>query len=635
MCVLRDSKKALGAQRVTNGVYFRVWAPHTRTVHVVLEDTRDAIELEPEPDGYFAGLWQRGRVGALYRYRLDDRGPYPDPCSRFQPRGPHGPSMVVDPDSFEWHDRDWRGLTLAGQVLYELHIGAFTQEGTFEAAAHELPYLAGLGVTCLEIMPVTEFPGRFNWGYDGVCLFAPYHGYGEPHAFRQFVDAAHAAGLGVILDVVYNHLGPDGNYLTCFSPEYFTDRYENEWGDAINFDGPRSRPVRELYLENAARWIREFHLDGLRLDATQSLFDSSRPHIITEIVERARSVAAPRSIILLGENEPQRIELLDPQARGGMGLDALWNDDFHHSARVALTHQHDGYFHDYRGRAQELLSAIRHGFLFQGQRSDWQKKPRGTPALRREPRSFITFTQNHDQVANTFYGKRLHELTSPAKLRAMTALHLLAPQTPLLFMGQEFNASTPFCFFADHCDDLGTKVWQGRKKFMSQFTHYALADAQNCLPDPCDPQTFLRSKLDPADRAKQASTLELYRDLLRIRRTDAVISRQRREDIEGAVLSEQALVVRWIDDEGGDRLLIVNFGEQLDLSAAPEPLLAPPGGSRAWALTWSSDAPKYGGPGALCPCEGEGWRVPAESASLLSAQRDDDSFVRSQVDDVR
>jgi maltooligosyltrehalose trehalohydrolase len=615
--VLRHSKNALGAQLAAGNVSFRVWAPRARTVHVVLEDTGRALQLEPEPGGYFSGVWDSGHVGALYRYRLDDHGPYPDPCSRFQPQGAHGPSMVIDPEAFEWRDANWQGLTLAGQVLYELHIGTFTQEGTFDAAARELPFLAELGVTCVEMMPVAEFPGRCNWGYDGVDLFAPYHGYGDAHALRRFVDAAHSLGLGVVLDVVYNHVGPDGNYLGCFSPDYFTDRYENEWGDAINFDGPRSRPVREFFLENATRWIREFHLDGLRLDATQSIFDSSQPHIITEIAERARAAAAPRSIILIGENEPQRIELLDPRERGGMGLDALWNDDFHHSARVALTRQHDGYFHDYRGRAQELLSAVRHGFLFQGQRSDWQKKRRGTPALRREPRSFITFTQNHDQVANTFYGKRLHELTSPAKLRALTALHLLAPQTPLLFMGQECNASSPFCFFADHCDTVGPRVWEGRKKFLSQFTHYALADAQNCLPDPCDPQTFLRSKLDPADRTRNASTLELYRDLLRIRKTDAVISRQRREDIDGAVLSEHAFLIRWIDDQHGDRLLLVNLGDQLDLLAAPEPLLAAPAGSRHWELAWSSDSPRYGGPGALSPCESHGWRVPAESASLL------------------
>jgi maltooligosyltrehalose trehalohydrolase len=592
-----------------------VWAPLAREVTVAFEDaTRAPLALAPEPGGYFSGTWPSGTAGALYRYRLDERGPYPDPCSYYQPRGPHGPSMVVDPALHAWQDADWKGVTLSGQVLYEIHVGTFTHEGTFDAAIRELPRLAELGVTCVELMPVAEFPGRFNWGYDGVNLFAPYHGYGDPYALCRFVEAAHASKLGVILDVVYNHLGADGNYLAHFSHDYFSQRYETEWGDAMNFDGPAAGPVRDFFIRNAIRWIRDFHLDGLRLDATQSLFDSSQPHIIAELVSSARA-ATPRALLMIGENEPQRVELLDDA-----GLDALWNDDFHHSARVALTRQHDGYFHDYRGRAQELLSAVRHGFLFQGQRSAWQKKPRGTPALRRDARSLITYIQNHDQVANTFYGKRVHEVTSAARLRAMVALHLLAPQTPMLFMGQEFNASSPFCFFADHPPDLATQVWEGRKEFMRQFSHYAVPAAQGLLPDPADPLTFERSKLDPADRVRNAHVLELYRSLLRIRKSDSVIARQRRDSLEGAVLSERALVLRWLDEENGDRLLLVNLGEQLDLQPAPEPLLAPPKQS-AWQMEWSSDEPRFGGPGALCPCSEEGWRVPAASATLLRERK--------------
>jgi maltooligosyltrehalose trehalohydrolase len=614
-----DPSAPTGAQLTPDGVHFRVWAPDSRSVDVVFQEgSRAALRLEPEPGGFFSGTWYGGQAGARYRYRLDGRNEYPDPCSRYQPQGPHGPSMVVDPNDYAWKDRAWRGLELPGQVLYELHVGAFTREGTFDAAIGELARLAELGISCIELMPVAEFPGRFNWGYDGVNLFAPFHGYGDPHALRRFVDAAHACGLGVILDVVYNHLGADGNYLPCFSPDYFTDRYPNEWGEAINFDGERCGPVREYFIGNAAYWIREFHLDGLRLDATQSIYDATRPHVIAEIVERARAAAGQRKILLIGENEPQRVELLAPIEAGGAGLDALWNDDFHHSARVAATLQHDGYFHDYRGRAQELLSAVRHNFLFQGQRSHWQNKSRGSPALRHRPCSFVTYTQNHDQVANTFYGRRLHELTSPGKLRALTALHLLAPQTPLLFMGQEFNASSPFSFFADHKPELAEEVWKGRKKFMRQFTHYAQPAAQSSLPNPAEPATFERSKLSAEDPAKHRETLELYRDLLRIRKNDPVISRQAREDIEGAVLSDRALVLRWIDSHLGDRLLLINLGEQLDLQPAPEPLLAPPSQSR-WQLSWSSDEPRYGGPGALLPCGEDGWRIPAESAYLLHA----------------
>jgi maltooligosyltrehalose trehalohydrolase len=608
-----------GAHVTRDGVFFRVWAPSAQRVNVEFPNaSHPAVSLEAEGTGYFSGLWARGRAGALYRYRLDERGPYPDPCSRFQPEGPHGPSMVVDPTSQVWSDAGWPGLRLQGQVLYEMHVGTFTSEGTFDAAAKELPHLAELGISCLEIMPVAEFPGRFNWGYDGVCFFAPYHGYGDAHAFRRFVDAAHALKLGVILDVVYNHLGPDGNYLPCFSPDYFTDRYSNEWGQAMNFDGSGNAAVREFVSENAAYWIREFHLDGLRLDATQSMPDSSNTNIIAEIVARARAAASPRNIIMIGENEPQQVELLDPPERGGRGLDALWNDDFHHAARVALTGSHDGYFHDYRGHAQELVSAVRHGFLFQGQRSQWQKKPRGSSSLRREPRTLVTYIQNHDQVANTFYGQRLHQVTSAGRLRAMTALLLLAPQTPLLFMGQEFNASAPFSYFADHRPDLAGAVWAGRKEFLRQFKHYATKRAQQSLPDPADIATFQRSKLDVAERLRHASVLDLHRHLLRLRREDPVISMQLRDNLEGAVLGERALILRWLDEQHGDRLLLVNLGEELDLRPAPEPLLAPPAEAR-WELTWSSDDPRYDGPGAVSPCERDGWMLPAESAVLLGA----------------
>lgn len=528
--------------------------------------------------------------------------------------------MVVDPRAYRWNDAGWNGVALSGLVFYELHIGTLTAEGTFDAAIKVLPRLVELGVNCLELMPVVEFPGRFNWGYDGVNLFAPYHGYGDADAFRRFVDACHSLKLGVILDVVYNHAGPGGDYLAAFSADYFTKRYTNEWGPAPNFDGPGCGAVREYFLDNAAYWIDEFRLDGLRLDATQNIMDSSTPHIINEIVARARAAAAPRPILIVAENEPQDVALIDPVAKGGAGLDAMWNDDFHHSARVALTSQHDGYLNDYRGRAQELLAAVRHNFLFQGQRSPWQRKARGSPALRRDPHGFITFTQNHDQVGNTFYGRRLHQLTSPGKLRAITALHLLAPQTPLLFMGQELDAPPPFCFFADHPPELAAQVWEGRKKFLRQFSQYAQPDAQDAILNPADPATFARSKLPAQDGSTPDSSFHLHRDLLHLRKTDPVISRQAREDIEGTALSEHALIIRWIDDRHGDRLLLMNLGAQLDLRLSPEPLLAPPARA-AWKMVWSSESPHYGGSGSLPPLSDEGdWTAWAESACLLIAQ---------------
>jgi maltooligosyltrehalose trehalohydrolase len=610
-----------GAEATSDGVRFRVWAPRAREVHVVFEDQNlPPLRLAPETDGYFSGMLSGGAPGLLYRYRPDGDGPYPDPCSRYQSRGPHGPSMVVDAQAHRWRDGEWRGPHIEGQVLYEMHIGAFTPEGTFDAAARRLPYLADLGVTCLEILPIGEFPGRFNWGYDAVDLYAPYHGYGDYDALKRFVDAAHALKLGVILDVVYNHIGGDGNYLACFSKDYFTDRYRNEWGDAINFDGPSSGPVREFFVSNAVYWVSEFHLDGLRLDATQSLHDASTPHIIAEISQRVRAAAQPRSVILIGENEPQRVQLLDAVEQGGYGLDALWNDDFHHSARVALTGRHDGYFHDHRGRAQEFISAVKYGFLFQGQHYGWQNKPRGTPALDRPAHSFVSYIQNHDQVANTFYGVRLQSGVSPGRYRALSALLLLAPQTPLIFMGQELSNAGPFAFFADHEGELAEQVREGRRQFMRQFKHYATPEAQSRLLDPADPGTFERSKLDPPEPGSEDPLLDLYRDVLRLRREDPVISQQSRVDLDGAVLSERAFLLRWFDPEHGDRLLLVNLGDEIELRPAPEPLLAPPRNA-SWAFAWSSDDPRYGGPGALDPSETDYWRVPAESATLLRARK--------------
>jgi maltooligosyltrehalose trehalohydrolase len=519
-----------------------------------------------------------------------------------------------------WRDASWRGIQVAKQVIYECHIGALTREGTFDAAAQELPFLADLGITCVELMPVAEFPGRFNWGYDGVDLFAPFHGYGDHDALKRFVDVAHGLGLGVILDVVYNHVGADGNYLSRFSPDYFTDRYRNEWGAAINFDGAMSGPVREMFVENAAYWIREFHLDGLRLDATQSLFDSSRPHIVAEISARAREQAAPRDIILIGENEPQRAEQLHPIEAGGFGLDALWNDDFHHSVRVAATGRRHGYFSDYRGTAQELLSTVKYGFLFQGQYYRWQRKPRGSPALDRPAHAFVAALQNHDQVANTFTGQRIHELTSAGRLRALTALMLLGPMTPMLFMGQEVAASTPFTFFAEQEGELGQRIREGRKEFLGQFSDYARPAAQDRLPDPTAPATFQACKLDPTDRVSHAAHLHLHRDLLTLRRTDAILSRQDSTHLDGAVLGERAFLIRWFDEKNGDRLLLINLGDDLEMTVMPEPLLAPPG-DHHWQQMWSSDDCIYGGTGAVDVTCSPLWTLPAESAVLMRAER--------------
>lgn len=601
------------------GVHFRVWAPRRRRVSVVFEDPggseRPELGLEPEAGGYFSGSSETARPGTLYRYRLDGEGPFPDPASRFQPRGPHGPSQVVDPSAYAWRDASWRGARREGRVLYELHIGTYTREGTWEAAGRRLRELAELGINAVEIMPVADFPGRFGWGYDGVNLFAPTRLYGAPDEFRAFVDRAHGLGLAVILDVVYNHFGPDGNYLSRFSPYYVKDA-ATEWGSAINFDGDRSGPVREYFASNAAYWISEYHLDGLRLDATQAVVDSSPSHILADAARAARSAAGGRTIVVFAENEPQEARLARPAPEGGCGLDALWNDDFHHASRVALTGRREAYFSGYLGSPQELLSCVMRGFLYQGQYYAWQRQRRGTPAGDLPPAAFVHYLENHDQVANSFDGARLTRLAEAGRRRALTAVLLLGPQTPLLFQGQEFDSSAPFLYFADHSGELAKAVREGRRTFLAQFPSAASPAAQACLHDPADPAAFERSKLDDGERERNAGARAFHRDLIRLRREEPFRS-QGSGGLAGAVLTAAAFAIRFSAARGGDRLLVVNLGPGGDLDPAAEPLLAAPGRGR-WLLQWSSEDPAYGGRGAASPVDDEGrWSLPAFSASLL------------------
>jgi len=578
------------------------------------------IALDAEPNGYFSGINPDAAEGSLYRYRLDGGDSYPDPASRFQPDGPHGPSEVIDPSIFKWTDQGWTGCSLKGQVIYELHIGTFTPEGTWDAARRELKELAELGITVVELMPVSEFPGRFGWGYDGVGLYAPYHIYGTPDDFRRFVDHAHSVGIGVILDAVYNHVGPDGNYLSQFSEDYFTNRYTNEWGQAINFDGDNSAPVREWIVTNAAYWAEEFHLDGLRLDATQQICDCSPVNIQTELASRMRAAVPNRKVFFVAENEPQHTKLIRPVEKGGYGLDGLWNDDFHHSARVAMTGHHEAYYSDYQGKPQELISAVKYGYLFQGQRYTWQAKRRGMPAWGSKPWQFVTYIQNHDQVANSGRSERVQNMTSPGRLRAMTTLLLLSPGTPMLFQGQEFAASNPFYYFADHEKGLRRLVWEGRIQSFGQFPSLAQPEMRTYHVDPGDPATFQSSKLKLAERESHHEVYLLHKDLLRLRREEPVFRAQRPGGVDGAVLAPEAFLLRFFGTDQGnsndERLLIVNLGSDLTLDPAPEPLLAPLE-EHIWALAWSSEAPRYGGCGTAPVDSGLGWRIPGHAAVVL------------------
>jgi maltooligosyltrehalose trehalohydrolase len=607
----------VGAEVVPDGVHFRVWAPEYSSVEVVLfERLERAVPLAREACGYFSGLVADARAGTRYSYRLDGSDPYPDPASRFQPDGPHKPSQVVDPDGFPWTDDAWPGVGLLGQVIYEMHVGTFTSEGTWAAAIGKLEFLRETGITVVEVMPVSEFPGNFGWGYDGVHPFAPTRLYGSADDFRRFVDQAHSLCIGVILDVVYNHMGPDGNYFGHFSPYYFSDHHTTDWGPAINYDSRHSGPVREFTTSNAAYWIREFHLDGLRLDATQDVHDDSEDHILAVITRAAREAAGHRSIIVVAENEPQEVKIVRPPNQGGYGLDMLWNDDYHHSAMVALTGHNEAYYSDHVGTPQEFISAMKYGYLFQGQWYKWQHGRRGTPAFGVPPASFVTFIQNHDQIANSAHGFRCRELTGPGTFKAITALTLLGPGTPMLFQGQEFGATTPFHYFADHAPELARQVRDGRLEFLSQFASVATPEMEGCAADPGDRTTFERSKLDWSEVERNHAVYRLHRDLLRLRREDAVLRAQRPRGLDGAVLGSRAFVLRFFGDDGDDRLLIVNLGLDLNLDPAPEPLLAPRE-DKGWQVLWSSEHPSYGGCGTP-PVETEqNWWIPGRAAIVL------------------
>jgi len=612
----------IGAELVgENQTHFRVWAPKARKVDIVLEDAAEAkpkfFPLTAESGGYFSGAANSG-AGTRYRFRVDQADNfYPDPASRFQPDGPHGPSCIVDPRKFQWTDADWPGAKLNGQVFYEMHIGTFTKEGRWRAAAEQLPELARIGITAIEMMPVAEFPGRFGWGYDGVDLFAPSHLYGTPDDLRAFVDRAHSLGLGVILDVVYNHFGPDGNYLGIYSDDYLVRGKGHEWGDVINFNGPNSGSVREFFITNGRYWIEEFHFDGFRFDATHAICDDSGEYIIGAVGRAARKAAGPRSIILVAENDLQESKMTRRQSEGGDGLDAMWNDDFHHSAIVALTGQNVGYFSDYSGKPQEFISAAKYGFLYQGQALSWRKVLRGTPTLGIPAETFVCFVANHDQIANTGPGERPRVQTSPGRDRAMTALLLLGPWTPLLFQGQEFGASSPFLFFADIGDAaVRHTIRNGRAELLAPFLSLTEEEALRSLPAPDDPETFSRCKLDFAERESNRELYNLHIDLLRLRRKDSRFRRQPCDGVDGAVLGPNSFVLRYFSAETEDRLLLVNFGQMQVLHPAAEPLLAPPSGCK-WETLWTSESPRFGGIGHGAVATPERWVLPAESTVVL------------------
>ncbi len=608
--------KRFGAVPGEAGTQFLVWAAGREGAVVEIEE-RGAVELPALGEGYFGALVGGVGAGARYKVRFDGGQAVPDLASRWQPEGNDGPSVVVASD-YAWTDGDWAGVKRRDAVVYELHIGTFTEDGTWAGALNKLVALKALGVSVVQLMPVGTFKGAFGWGYDTTLPYAPFAPYGTPDEMRGFVDAAHGLGIGVILDVVYNHVGL-GDHFRAYSDQFFTEAYENEWGASFNFDGEGARAVRDFIIGNAVYWVKEFHLDGLRIDAAQAMFDGSETHIIAELAEAVRAAAAPREAYIVVENQPQEHLMIDPADAGGHGLDAMYSDDFQHAARVAMTGHDEFYYRDYRGTPQELVSALKYGFLYQGQRSDMRDTAYGTYNLDTAPEHFLHFLENHDQVANSARGFRLSALVSPARLRAVTALWLLGPQTPVLFQGQEFGSTRPFQYFFGIDGDEAKAVAKGRLESLKNFPGVTDPAMLERMPDPADPETFLRSKLDWGEAEKHAGILALHRDLLALRRSDPAFSQETARRVDGAVIGDAALVMRYFTEDAGHRLVLLNLGRDLQMSVMAEPLLAPPRG-RKWVLQWSSEHPDYDGAGRR-PVEPEKfWILPGDCAVVLTSE---------------
>jgi maltooligosyltrehalose trehalohydrolase len=584
-----------GAELQGASVSYRTWTTGKKNVSVVIFDDRGSVvrelPMEREATGYYSVLDSDSSPGTLYKYRLDGNL-VPDIASRFQPQGVHGPSQVVNGRSFRWTDSEWKPATLHELVIYELHIGTFTPAGTFEAIAAQFDHLKGIGVNAIELMPIADFAGDRNWGYDGVSIYAPSRAYGKPDDLRALVNAAHVAGLAVLLDVVYNHLGPDGNYMGVYSDHYLNASHHTPWGAAFNLDGPDATPVRNHFAENPLYWINEFHLDGFRLDATHAIPDDSPKHLIQEITEKVQALGA----LVICEDPRNERKLILPREQGGYGCDAVWADDFHHVVRVQMTEEDEGYMGYFKGTMEELLKTVREGWLFTG---ELQKDgiPRGTPGADIEPEHFVHCISNHDQVGNRALGERLNQLISPAAYRAASAFLLTEPYTPMFFMGQEWASSSPFLYFTDHHDELGKGVTEGRRKEFAQFSDFQDPVKRARIPDPQKVTTFTNSKLNwsELERSPHLETLRLYRDFLRFRQVNLTDRRRGRWQVDQA--SSKTIVIRYRRKGAGDILVIVQLLANDTVVELGGQLLRPTKG-RTWQFVMSTNEPTYGGTAA-------------------------------------
>jgi len=561
-----------GAAIVPRGVRFRLWAPAARRVEVGVGAATDDLawhDMRGDPDGWYERVVEGARAGARYYFRIDDATHVPDPASRCNPDDVHGASQVVDPLAYDWHDVNWRGRLWHEAVLYELHVGAFTAAGTFDGVADRLDYLADLGVTAIELMPIADFPGRRNWGYDGTLLFAPDATYGPPDSLKALIDAAHARDLMVMLDVVYNHFGPEGNYLHLYAPDFFTERHVTPWGAGLNFDGERSRVVRDFFVHNALYWLEEFHIDGLRLDAAHAIADDSTPDILTELAVAVREGSGrERAIHLVLENDRNEARRL---VRDGDGrpryYTAQWNDDLHHALHTAVTGERQGYYGDYADAPiRHVGRCLAEGFGYQGEPSPWRAgHPRGERSTMLPPSAFISFLQNHDQVGNRAFGERLHMIARDECVRAALAIVLLAPEPPLLFMGEEFAATSPFLFFCDFEPDLAAAVTRGRREEFRSFAQFADPAAAERIPDPAAVATFVRSKVDwrSLSTAPHAEWHGFYRDLLALRHSTIapLVNAIALDGRTWRTWAETALTVTWPLHDGRVLRLDANLGD--------------------------------------------------------------------------
>lgn len=599
-----DWRMTCGATCAPDGVRYAVWAPTLDSMRVVIDDANGerTLTLSSDDRGIWSVLDQESAAGSRYAFLPGTEAETPDFYSRSQPDGVHARSQVVDPKAFVWSDVEWLGLSANQAVIYEVHVGTCTPQGTWQALTDELPYLRDLGVTVLEIMPVSECPGNRNWGYDGVYHFAPASYYGTSDDMRRFVDTAHALGLAVILDVVYNHFGPEGNYSGRFSPWYLSRKHKTDWGTALNWDGKNSAMVRQWAIDNACYWVDEFHIDGFRLDATHAMVDASPKHIVQELGERARDVAGERQLLIYAEDGRHDISRARKIERGGDGMDGTWADDFHHEMRVHLTNERQMWLKHYAGSMQSISETIANGF-------GPTTVARGCVAVDDHDfaSAFVFCLQNHDQVGNWPLGERLHHIINHDRYKVASALLLFSPETPLLFMGQEFAASTPFCYFTDMPADLGRKVSAGRRREFAEFGAFADPALRESIPDPQEQSTFDRSKLNPQDREINAHILALYRDLLHLRRTEpAMQSNDRRHSTTSALAAEVISVHRQV--KGQELILMANFGPQTTVPLAGE----------NWSVMLNSDDQRYGGYGAKVALDGGMITIPARSAVIVS-----------------